>query len=67
MLSHTFFKKSFRNTIDVSNDLDPNFKLRKVLEGKFGHTFANSGKPDETSHLDFHCLLSLFFIPIIEI
>ena len=31
--------------------------------GKFGHTFANSGNPDETapyepSHQDFHCLLS---------
>ena len=36
--------------------------------GKFGHTFANSGNPDETdpyesSHQDFHCLLSwLFFL-----
>ena len=31
--------------------------------GKFIHTFANSGNPDETalyepSHLDFYCLLS---------
>ena len=32
--------------------------------GKFGHTFANSGNPDETApyepshHQDFHCLLS---------
>ena len=30
---------------------------------KFGHTFANSGNPDEVapfepSHQDFHCLLS---------
>ena len=34
--------------------------------GKFGHTFANSGNPDETapyepSHQDFHCSLSYFF------
>ena len=33
-----------------------------VKSGKFGHTFANSGNPDETtpyepSHQDFHCLL----------
>ena len=36
-------------------------KLR--TPGKFGHTFANSGNPDEDQ--DFHCLLSwLFFIPI---
>ena len=33
--------------------------------GKFGHTFANSGNPDETapyepSHQDFHCLLGKF-------
>ena len=39
--------------------------------GKFGHTFANSGNPDETapyepSHHDFHCLLSLFFFPKIK-
>ena len=31
--------------------------------GKFEHTFANTGNPDETapyepSHQDFHCLLS---------
>ena len=43
-------------------------KLR--TPGKFGHTFANSGNPDETalyepSHQDFHCLL--VFIPIIII
>ena len=36
-------------------------KLR--TPGKFGHTFANSGNPDETapyepSHQDFHCVLS---------
>ena len=35
-------------------------KLR--TPGKFGHTFANSGNPDETapyepSHQDFHCCL----------
>ena len=40
--------------------------------GKFGHTLANSGNPDETalneqSHQDFHCLLSFFFIPITKI
>ena len=47
-------------------------KLR--TPGKFGHTFANSVKPDEAapyepSHHDFHCLLSwlLFLIPIIMI
>ena len=46
-------------------------KLR--TPGKFGHTFANSGNPDETapyepSFQDFYCLLSfLFFIPIIII
>ena len=31
--------------------------------GKFGHTFANSGNPDETAHNEdhhqnFHCLLT---------
>ena len=31
--------------------------------GKFGHTFANCGNPDETapyepSHQDFHCVFS---------
>ena len=36
-------------------------KLR--TPGKFGHTLANSGNPDETapyepSHQDFRCLLS---------
>ena len=36
-------------------------KLRTT--GKFGHTFVNSGNPDEKapyepSHQDFHCLLS---------
>ena len=37
--------------------------------GKFGHTFANSGNPHETSHQCFHCLLSylFFFILIIKI
>ena len=35
----------------------------RVNSDKFGHTFANSGNPDETapyepSHQDFHCLLS---------
>ena len=41
-------------------------KVRKLrTPGKFEHTFANSGNPDETapyepSHQDFHCLLSLF-------
>ena len=34
--------------------------------GKFGHTFANSGHPDETapyepSHHNVHCLFSFFF------
>ena len=39
-------------------------KVMKLLtQGKFGHTFVNSGNPDETapyepSHQDFHCLLS---------
>ena len=39
------------------------------ISGKFDHTFANSGNPDETafyepSHQDYHYLLSLFiFIP----
>ena len=43
------------------------------ISGKFEHTFANSGNPDEAalnepSYQDFHCLLSyLFFIPITEI
>ena len=37
-------------------------KLR--TPGKFGHTFADSGNPDETapyepSHQDFHCLLTI--------
>ena len=38
--------------------------LLRVKSGKFGHTFANSGNPDETapyyepSHQDFHCLLN---------
>ena len=45
-------------------------KLR--TSGKFGHTFANSGNPDETaiyepSHHDVHGLFSYFFIPIIII
>ena len=45
----------------------------RVKSGKFRHTFANSGNPDETapyepSHQDFHCLLIyLFFIPRIEV
>ena len=43
-----------------------------LVSGKFGHTFANGGNPDETahkepSHQDFHCLLNLFLIPIIEL
>ena len=39
-------------------------KVRQLRTScKFGHTFANSEKPDETalnepSHQDFHCLLS---------
>ena len=45
-------------------------KLR--TSGKFGHTFANSGNPDETaiyepSHQDVHGLFSYCFIPIIII
>ena len=39
-------------------------KLR--TPGKWGHTFANSGNPDETApyeqfHQDFHCSLSWLF------
>ena len=38
-----------------------NFEVQ--TSGKFGHTFANNGNPDETapykpSHQDFHCLLT---------
>ena len=45
-------------------------KLR--TSGKFGHTFANSGNPDETvpyepSNQDFHFSLRYFFIPIVII
>ena len=29
--------------------------------GKFGHTFANSGNPDETAHQDFQRLLRYFY------
>ena len=40
--------------------------------GKIGHTFANSVNPDETapnehSHQDSHCLLSLLSILVFEI
>ena len=45
--------------------------MRRIKSGKFGHqinsnTFANSENPDEKapnepSHQEFHCLLSLFF------
>ena len=45
----------------------------RVKSGSFGHTFANSGNPDETapyepSHQDFHCLLGyLILVPITRI
>ena len=48
---------------------DPYGKIRYFrTPGKFGHTFASSGNPDETapyeaSHQDFHSLLSKLFIP----
>ena len=37
--------------------------MKLLTSGKFGHTFANSGDPDETAHYEpshqyFHCLLS---------
>ena len=46
----------------------------RVKSGKFGHTFANSGNPDETALLKSRliriftvCLVNLFFIPITEL
>ena len=46
--------------------------IGRVTSGEFGHIFANSGNPEETapyesSHLDFHCLLSYFSILMIKI
>ena len=35
--------------------------------GKFGHTFANSRNPDDLIRISTVCLVSLFFIPIINI
>ena len=40
--------------------------MKLLVSGKFGHTFANSGNPDETapyepSHQEFHCLFSCLF------
>ena len=48
------------------NILETIFKLFTVTSSNIGHSFANSGNPDETapykpSHQNFHCLLSYFF------
>ena len=33
--------------------------MKLPIPGKFGHTVANSGNPDETTpYQDFYCLLS---------
>ena len=42
-------------------------KIAPLCTYPFGHTFANSGNPDEMapyepSHQDFHCLLSLLLV-----
>ena len=50
-----------------------NLSVVRVKSGKFGHTIANTGSPDETAPYEpltrifTVCLVNLFFIPIIEL
>ena len=59
----TLNKNSFRNTIRMSNRLDPD--QDRLLSLKINFALANSADPDEMSHntfhLDLHCLQKYLF------
>ena len=54
---------SVRTSVLFTESVNKGKVMKLRTPGKFGHTFANSGNPDETahdepSHQDFHCLHS---------